>query len=327
MNHQQHIRSYLIDNAKGIFIILVLLAHTPPYLTINNIPLSVKMVVHCIIMPGFFFYSGLLSKDVNKRVAKAYSNILLPYLFFTTLSATFHWFRNGNHDVQNFNVFIPQIGFTWYILTLFIMILMLPIFAKLKKSIGIAISLLLSCCAYKIFDENTYEFLSIGIAVSMLPMFLIGYYCPVQRFKNLGSRSLMLIGGVIGITILCLLTSQDLIYFRFRPHFYHTSIDDEIVKIVSFICTILIIGGLNTVLPKRKCFLSIIGQNSLMVYLLHEYIYSFSGHLYDINNDYVDILIALVLSCFVAYLLSRPIIMNTYNRMMITIKHILGNNT
>lgn len=48
-------RSYLIDNGKGLFMILVLLAHTPPILTINAIPVDVKMVIHCVIMPAFFF--------------------------------------------------------------------------------------------------------------------------------------------------------------------------------------------------------------------------------------------------------------------------------
>lgn len=52
---QSNQRSCLIDNGKGVFMILVLLAHTPPFLTINTIPLDVKMVIHCVIMPAFFF--------------------------------------------------------------------------------------------------------------------------------------------------------------------------------------------------------------------------------------------------------------------------------
>lgn len=249
-----------------------------------------------------------------KRVSSADFNLLAPYIIFTLFSVTFNGLRYGNLNIENYNIFIPQIGFTWYLIALFMMVMILSIFARFKKAFGLCISLIISLLICYIFTFETYHFLSIGIAFSMFPIFLLGYYIPISKFNSLHRNKLFIILGIAGIAAICFLTEMDMIYFRFRPHFFHKSITEEIVKIACFVCAILVVFGVNAILPQRKCFLTTIGKNSLMVYLLHEYIYSFCGHLYDIENDYVDVVIAICVSICLSYILSRPLIATIYKR-------------
>lgn len=310
---QSNQRSCLIDNGKGVFMILVLLAHTPPFLTINTISLDVKMVIHCVIMPAFFFFSGVLSKNIKKRVYNSDLNLLVPYIIFSLISVTFNGIRYGNLAPASYNIFIPKIGFTWYLIALFIMVMMLSIFAKLKKALGLSISLIISLLICYIFTDETYHFLSIGIAFSIFPVFLLGYYIPINKFNSFCQNKFFIILGIAAIATICILTEMDLIYFRYRPHFFHKSIIAEVVKIACFVCTVLVVLGVNAILPQRKCFLTTIGKNSLMVYLLHEYVYSFCGHLYDFDNDFVDLVIAIALAISLSYMLSRPLIATSYH--------------
>ena len=251
-----------------------------------------------------------------KRMYSADVKLLFPYIIFSLISVTFSGLRYGNFALENYNIFIPRIGFTWYLIALFMMAMMLPIFAKLKKAFGLSISLVISLLSCHIFNDETYHFLSIGIAFSMFQVFLLGFYVPISKFNSLLQNKLFIMLGIACTAAICILTKMDLIYFRFRPHFFHNNITEEVVKVVCFICAILIVFGANTILPKRKCFLTIIGRNSLMVYLLHEYVYSFCGHLYDINNDYIDMSIAIGVSMGVSYILSRPLITTIYSRMV-----------
>lgn len=70
------------DVAKGIGILLVLLGHAP-------IPLSLKLYIYAFHMPLFFMLAGLFFKpgaSFTEFIRDKASRLLLPYLFFSTLS-------------------------------------------------------------------------------------------------------------------------------------------------------------------------------------------------------------------------------------------------
>lgn len=314
-----NIRNHKIDNAKGLFIILVLLAHTPPILTINNISIEFKMLIHCTIMPAFFFFSGMLSKNPTKRADKAIKNLLIPYVLFSILSVFFNQIRHGlDWNIQTFNLFLPK-GFMWYLGALFWMVLLLPHIIKFQYPILIAsvVSFVAS-----LFLQDAYEYCALGIAFSMFPMFLLGYYVPVDFYQKY-SKVLFFAGGVIGIIGIIALTMNGNIYFRFRPHFYHQYINEEFIKVLCFGFATLIVLMVVCVLPNKVTFLTTIGKNSILVYVFHEYIYSFIGHLFDIDNDYLDLLIATTVSILVSYFLSRHFFVTLYTNITTPINKLL----
>lgn len=103
----------------------------------------------------------------------------------------------------------------WYLGALFWMVLLLPHIIKFRYPILIAsvVSFVAS-----LFLQDAYEYCALGIAFSMFPMFLLGYYVPVDFYQKY-SKVLFFAGGVIGIIGIIALTMNGNIYFRFRPHF------------------------------------------------------------------------------------------------------------
>lgn len=284
-------RNFLIDNVKGVLACLVLLAHTPPLLSINNIPLEFKMVIHCVIMPSFIFYSGILSKKLDRRLSHSFRSILIPYLVFTII----------NHKSLS-SLYDPR-GILWYLLALYFIIFGVSQIVKVKYSLLWAC--LISVSGFYFFDIDSHNFLCVGIALSMAPMFLVGYYTPISKIEYLHNKKVFSIAiGLLSIVFIALLTHLGYIYWRFRPHFYHSTFNEEFLKIVVCVLSLGTVLLINALVPAKSCRLSKIGQYSIVVYLLHPYLYRFIGKLYMFDNDIYNLLMAILVSIFSAYLLS-----------------------
>ena len=103
----------------------------------------------------------------------------------------------------------------------------------------------------------------------------------------------------------------------------HQYINEEFIKFLCFGFATLIVLMVVCVLPNKVTFLTTIGKNSILVYVFHEYIYSFIGHLFDIDNDYLDLLIATTVSILVSYFLSRHFFVTLYTNITTPINKLL----
>lgn len=265
-----------------------------------------------------FFYSGILSKDPIKRADKAIKSLLIPFVIFSILSVIFGQLRHGIvWNIQTLNILLPK-GFMWYLGALFWMVLLLPHIIKMRYPLLVTsiVSLVSS-----LFLQDAYAYCAMGIAFSMLPMFLLGYYTPID-FCQKANKSLLIIGGIIGIVGIVALTMHGDIYFRFRPHFYHRCLSEELVKFLCFAFSVPIALMVIRLMPNKKNLLTTIGKNSLLVYIFHECIYSFIGHLFDVDNDFLDLIIAITISISVSYLLSRNCFLSLYNHITTPINKI-----
>lgn len=303
-------RNYLIDNVKGVLACLVLLAHTPPLLSVNNIPLEFKMIIHCVIMPSFIFYSGMLSKNIDRRLSHSFKAILIPYLVFTVI----------NH--KSFTSLYDPRGLLWYLLTLYFMIFGVSQIVKVRYSLLWAC--LISVFGFYFFDVDSHNFLCVGIAMSMAPMFLLGYYVPIQKMEYLHNKKFFsIVIGIVSIVIIALLTHLGYIYWRFRPHFYHPTFYEEILKMIVCVLSLGFVLFINALVPAKSCRLSKIGQYSIVVYLLHLYLYRFFDRLYIFDNDICNLLIAIIVSIFSAYLLSANKVKDIFNLCMGKVSNII----
>lgn len=294
-------RNFLIDNVKGVLACMVLLAHTPPpLLSVNDIPLEFKMVIHCVIMPSFIFYSGILSKNIDRRLSHSFKAIFIPYLVFTVI----------NHKSLS-SLYDPR-GILWYLLALYFIIFCVSQIVKVKYSLFWAC--LVSVSGFYFFNINSHNFLCLGIALSMLPMFLLGYYTPVKKNEYLHEKKIFsIVLGIVSIISIALLTNFGYVYWRFRPHFYHSTFSEEILKMVICVLSLGTILLINALVPTKSCRLSKIGQYSLVVYLLHPYLFRLFGKLYIFDNNFYNLFIALLISILSAYLLSTNKIKNIFN--------------
>ena len=80
-------RSY-INALKGLLIILVVIGHFGQTISnllpgrIGDITHGVVLFIYIFHMPLFMFVSGYLSKNLERRREKAFSELLIPYIVF-----------------------------------------------------------------------------------------------------------------------------------------------------------------------------------------------------------------------------------------------------
>lgn len=264
-------RNITIDTAKGYGIILVIAGHLFTY---GSEPFRFIFSFH---MPLFFFLSGFLftfEKYNNSRnlFNKVFRTMVTTYIFFTFLGSFFYLISNRFSSNSHFfySLFLkgqPDIcGSLWFITCLAIVYILFFFIMrkncnKLNKSAWVILAICL-LMGYIFTKVNTYYFPwkieSVPIA---LFFFTIGYYYKMNQFidKVKIKRSIILLALVLFISHvnstvnICVPTLGNLIYFL----------------IASF-------GGIFFILSlarhKSHSFIRFLGKNSLIIFLMDEFI-------------------------------------------------------
>lgn len=264
-------RNITIDTAKGYGIILVIAGHLFTY---GSEPFRFIFSFH---MPLFFFLSGFLftfEKYNNSRnlFNKVFRTMVTTYIFFTLLGSFFYLISNrfSLNSHLFYSLFLkgqPDVcGSLWFI-TCLALVYMLFFFImrknsnKLNKSswVILAICLLIE---YLFTKVNTYYFPwkieSVPIA---LFFFTIGYYYRMNQFVDkvkvkwsiLVLALILLISHVNSTVNICVPTLGNPIYFLVAS-----------------------LGGIYFILSiskyKSHSFIRFLGKNSLIIFLMDEFI-------------------------------------------------------
>ncbi|MCC9089655.1 MULTISPECIES: acyltransferase family protein [Bacillus] len=150
-----------VDAAKGIGILLVVMAHVP-------IPDSLKQFIYSFHMPLFFLLSGMMfrssSRPAMSFIQKKAKSLLLPYLYFSIITYVF-WFSvtrffafKGQTDIDPFvpftGIFISNADEArlthnpaiWFLTTLFLVEILFFFMHRLTKGKPAALILLTVLC-------------------------------------------------------------------------------------------------------------------------------------------------------------------------------------
>lgn len=313
-------RNYLFDNLRALLIFLAVVGHM---LTSQLGKLySIDMVYYYIYffhMPAFIFISGYFSKNVEKSRNTAVQSFFMPYLILNTL----FWFKDSLLNVidgkmaEPFRVFEPQWGM-WFLFSMFVWKFILKDVIRIKYILPLSFIVGVLSGLSAEFSQK----MSIGRIISFLPFFLLGYY-----FDEVHINKIRRIPKIISIFILSAfmifayycnkydIIKKELLFMR-KPfnQVKNGMINDVYVRCLIYIIAIIMILCFINLLSTRNTWFSIIGQNSITVYVLHLLVVYHVRKL-DLpwNGTRYFIIYALIISAIFTYLFSRPVIVKGYN--------------
>jgi fucose 4-O-acetylase-like acetyltransferase len=225
-------------------------------------------------MPVLIFLSGYFTRGSFEKIQKgAVTGCLVPYLVFQlAYGALFFTPRSGLTEslTTNFNLFMPQ-WTLWYLLSLFFWKLMIGPFSALRRPMIIAV--LLSVYAGTTASST---FLSLSRTFAFFPYFLAGYLISEGGMKKLrglnkaGAAGLLL--GAAGLITLFDLRGLQVAYLRMSEPYaaLRLALWEAALLRLGLLCVgFAFIAGFCPLIWERRSALTILGTNSLSVYLLH----------------------------------------------------------
>ncbi len=307
------------DNLKGFAILLIVLGHLCYVNDHNNMVYALRNFVYLFHLPIFFFVSGYFSKIGEDEPIKAFKRLFIPYIIFTILWELFNFFAFG--DKIGSTIFIkPGFGL-WFLISLFTMKLMLPIADRFRYPILISF---IFAVLIGLIDCNI---LGISRTFVYFPIFLIGFYLKQNKieipkvdflskiFKN---NHILILIGIISITLTVFLALN----LKFATITMKNAYGDSLIIEMIIRVILLILITSNTLIAYKfmtnsKNILTKFGINSLVVYLLHLFIYKIldvNCKSYFAHHNKLFFIFLFAMTFIIVFILSRDIFTNIYNK-------------
>lgn len=275
-------RDKTVDIAKGIGIILVILAHTLVAQEVNNL-------IYLFHMPLFFFISGITAfysckeEKVSECIKKNAKSILIPYFVFSIIFFIY-WFlierkiRNQlNISVLDnfFNIFIAKIDMElyspnvvmWFLPCLFTTKVLFCLINKIKQGGVQAFAVLLSLIIGIVLSINNV-ILPWGIETALIALafMYIAYKLKSEvKIEKISTRVILNVISIIGIIICMLLNNEvDMLNHKYG---------NIILFFLGAFSGINLILNLSKLISKNKPLtriLEYLGINSLMFMIFSE---------------------------------------------------------
>ncbi len=319
MNVEKSIRINKFDNLKGLAIFCIVLGHMA-FLTKFDSISFIHNFVFIFHLAVFFFVAGYFTKIDENLVIKSIKRILMPYILFTIVFWIF-WLPFG---IPSRIIFIYPTYALWFLLTLFIMKIALPVINRFK------FPLLLSLIFALLFGlvEYTGDVLALSRVFAFFPVFLIGFYFKSykaileEKYVKLNN---LLSNNIFGICISCIvLVSSVLVAYYLPLDFIMMNAPLEhpysLNMALRFLIILLGIGFtliLNRYMTNRECFLTKWGKNSMVIYVVHIFFIvlfkKFSkGILYQ-QGEIFALIFTFIVSLLIVMILSRDIFTEYFN--------------
>lgn len=265
-------RNSYFDNARAILIFLVVFGHMiSEYIENERILANIYLFIYTFHMPAFILISGYFAKKVYEQgyFKKLIKKLLIPYIIFQVLYTFYYDLIFG--DSIGYSLFIPRWGL-WFLMSLLFWNILLYFFGKLKYGLPIAIliSLLIG------YDTEVDEFLSLSRTFFFFPFFLAGFHLKEQHFVKIKSKINVFIGTVLAIVGFIIIVLYVPIDFRFwlfgkRPYEEITNLLEysALIRLSTYGIQLLALYTFFSLVPKKQCYLTSIGQSTMVIYLLH----------------------------------------------------------
>lgn len=300
-------REYLLDNTKFFAIFLVVFGHTIEPLINNEIIKFIYLAIYSIHMPIFILISGMFSssKWTSSSILKTIKTTLIPFLAFTFIYELFSFVLFK--QISSYSLNFEPYWILWFLFSLFCWKLILPLFLQSRFPLTFAIAFSLAIGSV----EEVGYFLGLSRTIYFFPMFILGYQIKNSDYwQKLLNLPLSFCFAAISIAFVILIVNKELphellfgsySYARLEMNNYMGAIIRSSLYIYSIVFSIAVI----MILPRRKLWLSSLGENTLYVYVWHGFFIKFLigiGFM-TIISSYSSMLIVL-LSLGVALLLS-----------------------
>lgn len=272
--------NYNMNLLRGIAMILVVIGHAifADFVLMKNIPntdvyIDIYSFIYKFHMPLFFFISGFFAKKCFElKTKKEYFDLLknktlkllIPYLTFSVIALVIkillesYTYRSMELNSVIYNIFFNPwenpLKLLWFIYTLYIIFLVMPIFNKIDNKIKILILSILWCLPY---GYGTIFNITGVIRYSLF--FVLGYEF-YKRYSKYLEKKKSIIRPIILMSILAIINMGDIIINE-NIHVYISSI-----LAISALVDIVHIVDLKNYLVK---LIGYVGNYSIDIYLLH----------------------------------------------------------
>lgn len=267
MKNIKKVRIPYWDNIKGLLIILVVAGHLIEALPQGQSSLIYKFI-YLFHMPLFVFVSGYMAKFNLKKLIKSF---LVPYLIIQPICCLV----SGN-PIQLTTPF----WILWYLLSLFIWCLTLPVLDKILpklRPLFILITILFACVSG--YENNVGYFASLSRTIVFFPYFVIGYYTKYYYTKhkneNFLNRNKYIIK--VGIITLVLFVAGLFIYksgnidakWLYGAYSYEHANYTMLFRLLHYAMAIILGCFVLIFIPRKTNMLTEIGRHSFKIYLTH----------------------------------------------------------
>ena len=307
-------RIALIDNIKGILIILVVIGHVAHPVHNTNPALScIFDIIYLFHMPLFVFLSGLLAKgawrDGRLNVDRICSFALLGAAYQLALMII-------NHARMTLERFCRFTSAPWYLVAMAVWYALTPLLARLGWKAGMACALALSFAGGLV--DLSDGFLAVSRTLAFLPWFAAGYYFPVHGIRELkGRRGLWAAVGIALAIALARIVDEHAYDWFFQQVYgdnpFRAIPLDAAGRLVAIAIAVVFSLAAIKLAPSTRSWLTVLGERTLGIYVVHRLIRSwltFRTGFYDapvLLDPVAGTLIILALSAAVCAVCALPV--------------------
>lgn len=314
LNNTMKERDYLFDNFRALLIFSVVLGHMLTKQLGNNLIIdTVYNFIYFFHMPAFIFIAGYFSKNVNKCRDTAVVGFFIPYVILSLLFYAKDKLIEGEAAIR---VISPVWGL-WFLLTMFIWKVMLKDIVRIRFILPLSFLVGVLTGFSSEFSTN----MSLSRLLTFLPFFILGYFFNdtyINKIRKI-PRIIAYVATVGFVFFAYLCDKYDIIkkeqmYMR-RPYIRINEgmLDNITARIVIYIVAIILTLCFINIMSRRKTLFSVIGQNTITVYIFHLFIVE-DLRLIEIpwSDTPYYLIYAIIVAAILTYLFSRPSVTKTY---------------
>ena len=301
-------RDAFFDNYKALLIFLVVIPHfLSPLVLESEFANFIKLIGFSVNVAGFSFISGYFSK--KKDLKKIFRRLIFPYII---LQLTYFIFFQMIGVKKDFSLFTTSYFSLWYLFSLIVWKLLdfIPI---QSNKIRIAISLILAFLVG--FVPSSFNEFNLYRVVGFYPFFCLGKEFNYNKLKEMKEKNYMKVLGVIiiGAWIYFLFKNSGSLYSHFfnfsRPYSHYKFDYPYVYRMIYIFIAYILIWTIGLFIPTQNNRLTIIGRNSLNIYLLHGFLLKYleyKTNIYDLLLKSNGLILIYILSiCGIVFLLNK----------------------
>lgn len=288
------------DNVKGVLILLVVFSHflynLQDYGTINTI----VDIIYMFHMPAFVFVSGFFSKSDNAATPRSLFRLGTAYLIFNAV-----YMLSAVSRGLAANALMPY-NSCWYLLALIVWRISARPMAKVRFILPLSVIMALLAGLWTDIDNT----LSAARIICFYPYFIAGYkYCGEMPFsrKHKGLADMLSVVAAVGIVILSYgIFSFDNNSLLMCSYAKPTA---ALERAVLYIAAGSVIFALLRIAPRGNIpLLTMIGRNSMSVYLIHRIVTIYFDKVLPAMPEYAIITISLAAAVVLSALLGNDLV-------------------
>lgn len=327
INTLEQERDYSFDHIKAFLIFSVVYAHylrMSSTFAVSSIGGVLYLTSFSYIMQGFLFVAGYFSRNLDKCRKTAFQTFLFPYLILMPLM---YFLRLSIFGNAHLDMTLPTMAL-WYLLVMFYYRLLLKDLIRIKWILPISIVCALAAGFIAPLDVT----LASGRSFGFLPFFLLGYYCKKEHIQKIQKApkviSILLLVCLMGFIVFMAYSREiPLSALYFKSSYYSIGMGNLEGVGVRLLLSLAALGWIFVFInlaPKRKTSLVMVGQNTMVVYVLHiiiRYVVKANGEYF--GQDAKSYLLLLAAALASVWVFSRPIVAKGYNAVMDGLYHFI----